>query len=1566
MIIEKLSQYLTLTNQHKAMIAKIQDGICEALTRHFLDKKPDTWQALNKRIQDWDGRLTSLKDPLPADFDALVKVVKKHQFGPGLAPVYLGDNLKSFLENQKDSFILHNPWHSIAVHIDKEKNWIVYDPNYVAEPKKAKTIAELEGLIHQAIGHLVSVDSSVLGPKINNVNQFLAAGGLLALLQANNKKAMLSQLESFNAYTKEALDGLLVRNTSGTPVWIDALKNPDIAPYTLKLLLEFQKKDSKYLEQLQRSMQAMSSQDRHEWLVALVQLKTSVPEHRAFLETLAANLRPITRHDYRRQLETWRTASIKAPSLDAFCELMVAKELNKKQLVTLDSNTKTNALSLALLAHCKAKSRPVFPVNSPDDLICSASWVERQADGSGIAHKGPGGPLYEFLKKHKGEAPVLVVNYDRFKADDIIRFNSLLDEIRKADGTVLDEDVVVLGLMNPHAPKAYKGADFYSRFKAITSCPVSDEELEKIVPQNPKAVTLEETKNHYLINLAHSNDWEGLLFGRWIIKKDKLVFEEGELDKALKANKPISLQNAPWDNVRFQTLWQQALILKSINHAGRSIPISSATIPSQTSGYDWASLKDCLRLDKIPEKTRPVIVNPKLLRDLFYNYQCDAKTATLDTLPGLLQQNKKGTLVIYLTRTLSEDEWGILLLACKEHQVTLSCELAPGVTLPESLAKLFPDLHVAQPSPVIPWNKGDKKNPLVMSSTDVAATLALITHKEADWEVFDISECDASQLLGTLDGQFNADKAQFVFSERMGALRKALKDNKKVLLHGPCSAEVMDSLAPLLLKTESSAQLPPGQLVLVSTSAKPFNYCPCVHHEVTVEERKTLLKTVCGATNEEIAALPEAAVSFNHLRAHLKYKRAFPEGKSSPWQGVYEAAPLVIEPFNAERSKQIADDFLEKRLHDVKALLSQSPFVCITGLTGIGKTSFIDKHLAKEPGIKVYYDIDAWMADKTPGRKKILLLDEYNLIQKQLSKMEGLFTNPPGILNETQYTQLTPEHQVVCLGNPFSTGGERQEIPLIERHGNALEFTPLPPEYIYEYVLKQVFKDTRLQAQQLELAKPLLEVYRFIAMQSKDEVLISPREVEMMALLAVSYATRYPKTTHTDHLLAIKHYAYRIGRALNKPEHLANFDAQFKPKPNEVLPYEALPQYKNEKKKFLVTESRKAISQQLDDLLALHEFRCHDAKTEEQKYGGLGGLILDGEAGIGKSELVEAALVARGFELVSLDSKGPLPKKPFYHMPVSMQLDDKIKLLLKAFNEGAIVLIDEINSSPMMERLLNSLLMGKTLDNKPPAKPGFCIIGTQNPPLFGGRFIPSNALSRRLSTEKLAAYSEQEMEDILVERKLNRDEAKLMIKDFQYNREKAERERLSPVPSFRDLLHLADKVAAGLAKKPLSDDASVKVDEKVVPRRDINLLMKQINVLRDYGDKINKEKDKLSKDEGGRAMALANKLDGIATKFAQPCSDKQNLEYRTNFTDALKKGYQEMGTHRGCKAILLNIAIAASIVGLLFMISNYVKSGTPFFSAETKRQAKVQLIKDYFETFDNPESGQDLSSGPQG
>lgn len=68
MIIEKLSQFLIFFRTDQHTIARLQNGICYALSRFFLDSSLDEWNLILNAMQSWNGRHDSLSNALQIYF----------------------------------------------------------------------------------------------------------------------------------------------------------------------------------------------------------------------------------------------------------------------------------------------------------------------------------------------------------------------------------------------------------------------------------------------------------------------------------------------------------------------------------------------------------------------------------------------------------------------------------------------------------------------------------------------------------------------------------------------------------------------------------------------------------------------------------------------------------------------------------------------------------------------------------------------------------------------------------------------------------------------------------------------------------------------------------------------------------------------------------------------------------------------------------------------------------------------------------------------------------------------------------------------------------------------------------------------------------------------------------------------------------------------------------------------------------------------------------------------------------------------------------------------------------
>lgn len=1489
MVIEKLSQYWTLTNQHKTLIAQIQNGICNALSHLFLALPISQWLT---EIANWDGSEDSLyqkQEVLVPIFNGLTKYVYQYQLDltSQAEQTYLGDNLEEFLNTGPASMILYNPWHAIAVlYSPSAQKWLFYDPNF-AKGVIPCAREQLILLIHRSVGCLISVlgNYSLPTPSIKDPSAFIREGGLLLMCGTEDyQRSLLSQLPSPGDIASDALSGLLLRTTRGVPAWVFAMNEPLGSFYTLELLSRFiASYPQDYKSQLALSLSSLSATERIKYLSCW----QSLPVDAGNLIRIITQV--FTSVDFDKALQTWQKQKSTVASVALYVQ-QVVQSGPKKQLLELESTEGVQAMQLLLEKYSRSVSRPLFYVDSPDDLACSAPFMSNE-NGLGVVHPGPGGRFYDFLMAH--HAPLIVVNYDNFEADDVVRFNQLLDEQPRADGTPIPQAAQIIGLINPKKATAYQGADFYSRFdKVATSlfrCAQLTQEIERL-PLH----TSEGEQKVTVINLYQALDWKERLLGKWVIQKDRFIFVEGALIRALNTGIPLAIYNGLWDVPEFVQFWRHACSRGYIDYEGRRLLIPSTLQLQKHEGYDWAKL--ARQVSFVAPLNALVPMNPGLLSTFFQEYECDNIGKTLETLPGLIARNANKCIEIQITRSIDEHQWAMVLDACCQYNVHLRGSCAPSVSLPIALQHILP----APTEPLFDlWDSslGDAPT-LILESSDPDVTIASLTKNERDLQIIDVSECSGSDLLLQLQSTQNKKSLRYEFNQSAAALLNALANKQKVLLKGHFSVELCDALAPLLLQRKAATQNA-GQLILVSENTVHFDYLPRKKHQVNAYNKQEILAITY--TQDEIKVLDAhllAKEGLSQLKARLTYKRINQHvtDTADAWQGLYHLPGKIrFADFNVEHSADIAMAFNQQRLGQVNRVLAYSPYVFLSGLTGVGKSTFVVKNLNSTTS--TLYQSEAklldWVLDQS-DKRKILFIDEANLSPRQWSEFEGLFNDLPGILINGTYYPLSSNHKVVFAGNPVNYGDERRLAPFFVRHGQALVFEPMPLEFIYEDILKPVFAHSALAEDALMICQPALEVYRYICERSEEQILISPRELQMMVLQVVSYVHQQQPTA-AESSIAAQHYAYQFAKDLVPQCYRAEFDSRFKPEIALPMKVGAPAAVKNSS--YLSTPSRACLTQQLHDLLALSQFKKVHALNEAQCYGGLGGMVIEGEPGIGKSELVTAVLRANGYEEVHDYFSYPtkkVPEKPFYRMPVSMQTEDKKRLLLTAFHEGAIVVVDEINSSPMMERFLNDLLMGMTPQGERPRIPGFVVIGTQNPVTMAGRRAPSTALARRLTTVSMSAYSHQEMITILIAKGIDTEKADLLVAAYENNVRKARQEHLSPEPTFRDLLKLAKQVIRQQQEAEITNELeNVSPDSPGVqsagtkrqrkPLKKTEIRRKRVCLV---------EEEKPARAEENTPTVFSKRKRGKANNISEPKKKQAHAEF---FTESKQKHHQAGG-----------------------------------------------------------------------
>ena len=1065
-------------------------------------------------------------------------------------------------------------------------------------------------------------------------------------------------------------------------------------------------------------------------------------------------------------------------------------------------------LNFNLQTSAKSCQHPLFYANSPDDLICSAPYIQSLTPEIGRLQSGPGGPLYDFLTTDHGasSAPIILINYANFLADDIVRFNSLLDNQRSADGTPIPGNMVIIGMIAPDKPGTYQGADFYSRFSSIQSCPPIASDMPSAfnhrLDSHPAATT---------INLCHSIAWETHLLGGWILQAGQLHFQAGALAHALRNSQPIHIQNPPNDP-SFELFWQQARLHQTVRFPnGEWMGLDPEQQVFCSEGYAWDTLLQTVTFH--PEAApAPLLLNSTLLHRYTGSYEFEAERLT--KVPGILQAHTGGIVDVMLTQTMTEDEWGWLLEESLKHKVSLKISLAPGVALPPG----FPPYQTIHLPEQATWDQTITVNEptKLIVSTDCDLTIAKIKRQlnSSAWIIIDVTELNASDLLSKIDGKLIHEASNptpgydFYFSETPKVLLKALNAGQQVILCGDFSEELDNSLAPFLCE-RLRAENPNGLLILVRET--PISYMQSVAHKVSEAEKKAEFSEVEIAAIEQENAEAFTRYDFTELTTRIRHMMHSPHNHSdNAWYG-FETLPVEIglNPFNPNTSQQETEDFFNQRRNKIRNALNIAPYVFLAGLTGVGKTTSVEEIFTTSESILFISEKELINWATAQGQKnKILFIDEANLSITQWSQFEGLFHHPRSVIINGDYYPLSEQHQLIFAGNPLSYGDDRRIARLFKRHGNACVFDPLPAAFIHEKIIKPIFERSLVGFAQINLiSQELLAVYQFIIKCSQDEVLISPREIQMMALMIRQYLTLFPTDNQVQIQKIAQSYATRIGINLVPSSFLKSFKSKFAHEEMEIsgIPLKALSQNSS---LFVLTPSRNTVLQQLHDFVSLQSIRRKNphALNDSQAYGGLGGWVLEGEPGIGKSEMVVHYLLNQGIHEAKIDSAQSHDAHMFYRIPVSMELGTKEKVLLKAFDEGAIVIIDEINSAPMMEQLVNCLLMGKTPAGRRPARLGFAIIGTQNPATMPGRRQSSTALSRRMQTCYLSAYRDEEMLDILKQKGVEYRCADALLAIFLQL--KLSKTALSqPAPTFRHLMTAADNWVAAHGKASIADSA---------------------------------------------------------------------------------------------------------------------------------------------------------------
>ncbi|WP_133133949.1 hypothetical protein [Legionella parisiensis] len=1028
------------------------------------------------------------------------------------------------------------------------------------------------------------------------------------------------------------------------------------------------------------------------------------------------------------RFETWNSLTIQAANAEELAKKLTSKDSHSRQwLIFKDTQT------MEALHQASSICENTFFSHDLDSLILHHLHIAQNKE------QYVDSPVSQFLKNaafNPSESYTWFINWSDPKARHV-SLNSVIDtEDRNLGGLSIPPNVHIVVGMDEHS--AFKmGDDFYSRFDAISQAPdIPPPGLPEIQPNQP-------IRNDDVLFPSVFN-WESIFLGRYTFDEGCLDILPGALLKASQ-NKVsrLILYNAPFDDPKFRFLITELMAKKRFffNGEWHDLPKDFRLEFAQP---DLSTYPDVITPKVTPEKKR--IVNQTTL-PLFSNQYKITENGTLKPLPGFFVGDPE--LELLVTDNLTEIQWYSLLMEAKKAQCALTIKTAPNVFVPEPLQQLVISIEIF----------GESNQLIISNDLDDAEE----HYKPVDAITINI---DPKTNFNSLF--FHVSLKNKLFHGEETELLKAIKKGKPVILKGQFSTTLAQQLQTLFI--DPPTLLVNGEpalaknITIISDNAAPFKVVRKTIHVYRPEEDFARLNSDLAEQLKKIyqkLRLTPCHSHFLDLPDDPTHQTQWLDNLTQRLEWRAGILPDGAEPTTPETGMHYLDEH---------------SFVFLTSKTGAGKSYFVQKILTKygkdhHKPIAIYHELAGvknWLTHKGESQP-ILFLDEANISQEHYTLFAAIARGDKEFWYEGTCYPLK-NHKIIFAGNPTHYEG-RFEPDLFKRFPNYFPFEGQRLDKILSPLLTHC-----------DDATSLLKLIKTYYAKAQDAGLnITPRNAQMMCLrffilkenpqtksMTDDFLMRYTilseiKTISLDKKLS-QHIRYDIKKGSPWKEERRQFEEvlqQFQPQTTD--------------KKFIWTDSRKKIALSIEMLMRIREQKIKGRWEQEI---GINGIVLEAEPGLGKSQLVQALLKAKGVEFITISPTN------------TKQVHAK---LLEAFHKGQVVCIEEFNTL-VHEQLLNALLSGYDLEGNPPQKSGFCIIGTQNPTTLHGRQPLSKALENRLMLVELSHYHFDEFIKILTEKfQLLIGNAKTVTEEYFAARTYAQSQSLFPPPNPRNVMRIAEE-----------------------------------------------------------------------------------------------------------------------------------------------------------------------------
>jgi len=451
----------------------------------------------------------------------------------------------------------------------------------------------------------------------------------------------------------------------------------------------------------------------------------------------------------------------------------------------------------------------------------------------------------------------------------------------------------------------------------------------------------------------------------------------------------------------------------------------------------------------------------------------------------------------------------------------------------------------------------------------------------------------------------------------------------------------------------------------------------------------------------------------------------------------------------------------QKQMNQLETVLGDpaTPLIVIKGPAGLGKTRTVRKKLGK------YHDgmaaIPTWL--KEGG---ILLLDDINVtLPGSQDFLKGLVRSLEDG-KKTIYYQgieypITASHKAIMTVNPESYA-QRHYHPIFQKFAEIIYFQKPDREYLEKVTVKEYLEPFNLY--DAALSTKLITVFEDIIHRYNSSFVTSLRDLENVSRRFIALA-QHDKNLDRAMLRAC---VGEFSGAIKNPENRNKFVNELETLFNVRKQNEALSPLISISPKYSLPKEKSYLIESIEQDLMMRDFYLEQKENKDEIYYK-SAVLLQGDPGVGKSTFFRVLLdkyATQRDESLKIKLKNELEqeglregsiryqqkfdaqfekrKTKVYSISVGSQ--DVYNLLMKAFNEGALVILDEYNIDEKLHVLLTQLLTGVDLNGRPADKSGFMIFASQNPSYMEGRKPLSTADINRTHFIYMDPFSEKELE----------------------------------------------------------------------------------------------------------------------------------------------------------------------------------------------------------------------------